>query len=93
LPIPTSGVTVIGKKPIPRPVASMPLKLASAEKPGSNGDEKFGWLKKLKISARNCSLTRSVIFVVLKTEKSNEQLAACKALAKHTQCDLLKRLV
>jgi hypothetical protein len=29
----------------------------------------------------------------LKTEKSNEQLAACKALAKHTQCDLLKRLV
>ena len=43
LPMPTSGVTVIGRKPMPRPVTgSMPLKLASAANPGNRGEAKFG---------------------------------------------------
>src|SRR5215472_12678998 len=43
----------------------------SPMKLGSNGLEKFGWLNRLKNSARNCRFTFSVMWVSLKTEKLN----------------------
>ena len=69
--MPTSGVTVIGKNPMPLPVTgSIPLKLASAEKPGNSGDEKFGWLKRLNTSTLNWSFTCSPSEVVLNSDRS-----------------------
>ena len=43
----------------------LPMKL------GSSGLEKFGWLRRLKNSARNCKFTCSPRFVSLKAEKLN----------------------
>lgn len=68
--MPTSGVTVIGKKPVPLPVTGSILDVKSAAKLGNSGFEKFGWLKMLKISARSWIFTLSVIGVSLKIEKS-----------------------
>src|SRR5205085_6607139 len=69
LPMPTSPVAVKGRKPMPRPAASIPLLAGSAIKFGNSGLEKFRWLKMLKNSARSWRITRSVIAVFLKIEK------------------------
>ena len=53
LPIPTSGVTVIGESRCPVRVIGSILEVMSAAKLGNSGFEKFGWLKMLKISARS----------------------------------------
>ena len=53
LPMPTSGVTVMGRKPVPRPVTGSIDEVMSAAKLGKRGLEKFGWLKMLKTSARS----------------------------------------
>src|SRR5579871_4267661 len=43
----------------------------SPMKLGNSGLEKFGWLRRLKNSARNCKFTCSPRFVSLKAEKLN----------------------
>ena len=42
LPMPTSGVTVMGRKPVPRPVTGSMDEVMSAAKLGKRGLEKFG---------------------------------------------------
>ena len=69
-PMPTSGVTVIGRNPFPSPVVESIDDVKSAAKLGSKGLEKFGGLKMLNTSARSCSRNLSVIAVSLKIEKS-----------------------
>src|ERR1700686_3297211 len=50
--------------------ATVPLFSRFTRKFGSVGLEKLAWLKRLKISARNCRLIRSVSLVSLASEKS-----------------------
>src|SRR5580704_13043157 len=76
--MPTSPVAIRGKKDVPpalvgapRPLASNPFVAGSVMKFGRFGLAKLGWLSMLKNSARNVSLTRSVMGVSLKTEKLN----------------------
>src|SRR5579864_2646106 len=72
LPLPTSGVAVIGIDPIPRPLASgSPPFRKSTAKAGNSGLLKFGWLKILKKSTRNCAATFSENLKFLANEKSN----------------------
>src|SRR4051812_21381593 len=70
LPRPTSGVEVDLINPTPCPLLSIPLPRKSTAKLGQRGLAKFGWLRTLKKSARNCILSRSVSFVSFTTEKS-----------------------
>src|ERR1700731_368889 len=82
----TSGVALVGRKPWPnarQPAkgaaahfgslgteATLPFVCRSTRKLGRVGLEKLGWLKRLKMSARNCMLSRSFNFVSLASEKS-----------------------
>src|SRR5262249_44373915 len=50
--------------------ATLPLFSRFTRKLGSVGLEKLGWLNRLKISARNCMVSRSFNLVSLAREKS-----------------------
>src|SRR6185436_10358156 len=74
-PMPTSGVAVLVKKPLPVATpgaagAIIPLPRKSIANEGNVGFTKFGWLKRLKKSKRHCMFTRSPSFVFLEIAKS-----------------------